>query len=107
LTGEGITHEVSSNVPEGYALSIPHPNPSYKIVSISYAVPQKCRLSLDVYDVNGRHVRTLISANVSSGYYSIRWYGDSDVGESVASGVYFIYMKTESFNKSVRVVMVN
>jgi flagellar hook assembly protein FlgD len=48
---------------------------------------------LEVYDVTGRHVRTLLRGNVAAGQHTVQWDGRDDRGFSVGSGVYFYRLR--------------
>jgi hypothetical protein len=69
--------------------NVPNPfNPSTRIV---YVVPTggEVRVTLDVFDVNGRRIRRLASERPSTGRVAIEWDGRDDAGRAMASGVYF------------------
>ncbi|UCH83084.1 MAG: T9SS type A sorting domain-containing protein [Candidatus Latescibacterota bacterium] len=65
------------------------PNPFNPSTTIRYFVPAQGRVSLVVYDVKGRAVRTLVNGNVSAGDHVVEWNGLNDSGERAASGIYF------------------
>jgi len=65
------------------------PNPFNPWTSISYAVPEPSHVSLDIYDVAGRHVATIVDDTREAGWHTQSWRGTDDSGHSVASGVYF------------------
>jgi hypothetical protein len=82
LHNRGITQEeLEQNVPNPF-------NPSTRIV---YVVPTggEVRVTLDVFDVNGRRIRRLASERPSTGRVAIEWDGRDDAGRAMASGVYF------------------
>ena len=54
-----------------------------------------------VYDLNGRQIATLINSNQSPGMYELDWNA-----EHLSSGGYFIKMKTESYTKSQKIMLV-
>jgi hypothetical protein len=71
------------------------PNPFGLQTKISFAVaPNAGRISLDVLDVSGRRVRTLIDGPVPPGLHSVLWDGRSEAGRELGSGVYFTRMRT-------------
>lgn len=65
------------------------PNPFNPMTSIRYVLPEDGYVRLDVYDVSGRHVRTLVDAFRARGEYTIDWNGIDGQGGPVSSGVYF------------------
>jgi flagellar hook assembly protein FlgD len=57
---------------------------------------------LEIYDLTGRHVRTLLSGEVSAGTHSVQWDGRDERGSSVGSGVYFYRLRLGSKLESSR-----
>jgi len=87
-------------------LSHAHPNPFNPITKIAYAVREAGPVTIEVYNVAGRVVRTLLDAELeagASGY--VVWDGSDDTGMTCASGVYFYRMTAPGFGESHRVVM--
>ena len=73
-----------------FALGQNRPNPfPGGVTLIEYVIPQQMRVTLQVYDVSGRLVRTLVSGSVSAGRNRVTWDGRDNFGSPVASGVYF------------------
>ena len=67
-------------------------------------------MTLNIYDVNGSLVRTLTLGYVPAGIYqtkarAIYWDGTNDVGERVASGVYFYHLRAGKFSASRKMVI--
>lgn len=82
------------------------PNPSLLSASIRYDLPRPSPVSLRVFDVAGRLVRTLVdSPQQPAGSYSVRWRGRDDDGRNLPSGVYFYRMKAASFQEDRRLVL--
>jgi hypothetical protein len=66
------------------------PDPFNPVTSVRYELPHPGRVTLRVYDVSGRLVRELVSAEAhDSGSYTVPWDGRDGTGEKVASGTYF------------------
>jgi hypothetical protein len=72
-----------------------HPNPFNPVTRIVYTVPKAGHLSLKVFDIRGRLVRTLVDDRVEAGADQIAtWDGRNDAGAAVSSGVYFYEART-------------
>jgi hypothetical protein len=69
-----------------------HPNPFNPAASISYAAGDDDRVEVSVFDLQGRHVRTLFRGEQQLGRHEVVWDGRNDVGEDMASGVYFVVL---------------
>ncbi len=81
-----------------------YPNPFVDNISISYAIPEKGKVLLDVYDVMGKKVTTLVSENKNAGNYLYNWNGMDSSKKPLDKGVYIIKLKTKSGNKTINVV---
>jgi hypothetical protein len=69
------------------------PNPFMSGTTVSYDLSQDGMARIDVYDVRGRHVRTLLSEEQTAGSKSIRWDGRDNYGKPVSSGIYLIHVR--------------
>jgi 6-phosphogluconolactonase (cycloisomerase 2 family) len=81
------------------------PNPFNPNTTIRYTIAQDAHVTLTVYDVAGRRVRTLVDDNKRPNFYKIVWDGKNDNGEQVASGVYFYRLVAGQFTKSRKMVV--
>ena len=70
-----------------------------------YRVDAVQRVQLAVYDLLGRPVRSLSNRDTLPDTYELTWDGRDEVGRSVAAGVYWIYMTTESHRWARKVVL--
>jgi hypothetical protein len=73
----------------GYLAMSVYPNPSAADVILSYYLDTPAKVQLDIYDVNGRLVRNLLSKHQPSGDHLYSWDGCSNTGESLIAGLYF------------------
>lgn len=78
-----------------------YPNPFNPTTTIRFSLPEAAHLSLEIFDVSGRLVRTLIDGNRSAGFQSVIWNGKDDSGQAVSTGVYF-YKFTTSYEVLTR-----
>ncbi|MDP2886215.1 MAG: FlgD immunoglobulin-like domain containing protein [Ignavibacteria bacterium] len=65
-----------------------YPNPFNPSTTIKYELPKDASVKMEIYDVMGRRVKTLLDGSKSAGYYSVTWNGRNELGRDVASGVY-------------------
>ena len=65
-----------------------HPNPFRTATTITYRLPRRARVTLAVYDVRGRRVRTLVSRHQPAGRHTTTWDGRDADGAPLAAGVY-------------------
>jgi hypothetical protein len=80
-------------IPTAFSFSI-YPNPCAEQTHISYALPYTTNVSIDVYDMTGRHVKQLVSQKHAPGYYSVAWNTVDKNGRVASCGVYFVRILT-------------
>jgi len=66
------------------------PNPAGGPVSLAYTIPEDGSVKLEVFDIAGRRVRTLVDRKVRSGRHSFVWNGTDQGGRRVAAGSYLV-----------------
>jgi hypothetical protein len=89
------------------ALGAARPNPATSSVRIPFSLPQSQLVSLRLYDVSGRLVRTLVSERREAGEYEVTWDGRTDGGVPVRGGVYFYRMQADDWVSQRKVVYIS
>ena len=84
----------------------PFPNPFNPKTTITFDLPEKKEVVLQVFNINGRLVHTLIRSKLGAGKYSFDWEGIDQNGRSVTSGVYFIQIDIGSFRSIKKALLV-
>ncbi len=82
------------------------PNPFAPLTSLQYDVPFTSDVTIRVYDVAGRIVRTLVDGPVEAGRKVVEWDGTNDLGGAVASGVYFCVMEAGEYRGVRKVTLI-
>ena len=86
--GSGIPTE--SEAPAlRFAVDPNRPNPFNPATEIRITAPRRGQLSVRIFDLRGRLVRTLLDEEVEAGELRVKWLGDDADGRQVSSGVYF------------------
>jgi flagellar hook assembly protein FlgD len=62
-------------------------------------------VSLDIYDIGGRKIKTLVDGSMTAGVHSINWNSRNDSGDLVASGTYFYKLTTDTDNMVKKMVL--
>ena len=84
------------------------PNPFHPATTIRFDLPRQARVSLRVYDVAGRMVRSLVDgATLEAGRHEAAWNGRSESGSAVSAGLYFYRLQAGSFSETRRMVLTN
>src|ERR1051325_8246804 len=78
VTGDAISYSLAPNVP----------NPFTGTTEISFYAPKSGNVKLDVFNVRGELVKTLVSGTVETGRHTITWNGVDEAGRSLPSGTY-------------------
>ncbi len=94
------TIEVKVVVPLVYSLSQNYPNPFNPTTTILYDLPEQSHVSLDVYDILGRKVKTLVNEVKPAGEYSVMF-----DGSSIASGVYFYRIQANNYTSVKKLLL--
>jgi len=84
----GMTHDTSATLPSQFMLSQNYPNPFNPSTTITYAVPRKSDVRLEIFNILGQNVRTLVQENKSAGNYRVSWDGRGNQGRALSTGVY-------------------
>jgi len=98
--------EAATGIPKAFALYQNHPNPFSTRTAIRYAVPWKSFVDLVVYDVTGRVVNRLVSAELRPGYYTTVWHGEDARGRRLPSGAYYYMLRADKKLLQKRMLLV-
>jgi choice-of-anchor B domain-containing protein len=97
---------VNSNVPLPFVLHQNHPNPFNPSTTIRYELSTSAPVTLDVLDVTGRLVTTLVREVQPPGLHHAVWDGTASGGQRASSGVYFYRLRIPGFSKSAKMTLV-
>jgi hypothetical protein len=89
FVGNTVTAVGIESAPSGVSLNQNVPNPFNPTTRIDFAVDTNGPVSLRIFDISGRLVRTLVSGGRAGCWYAEEWDGRDDLGNQVSSGVYF------------------
>jgi hypothetical protein len=107
MTQVGITEETEEKInPMVFSLSSPFPNPAIKMVTIEYGIPNLSHVSIRIYDITGRVIKTLIESKVESGFYTLSWDRKDDACHNIPNGVYFVRLETEKKIATRKLILV-
>ena len=105
-TGPVAVEEIdAASIPTAYSLSQNYPNPFNPSTAIEFTLPRPSQVTLEVYDIVGRKVRTLVSEAVTAGTKRVIWDGNNADGATVASGVYFYRIRASDFSETRKMLL--
>lgn len=81
--------------PVNFRLFQNYPNPFSPITTIQYSLPRSGLVTIDIFNILGQKVRTLVNNSQSSGIHSIHWDGKNETGQLCQSGMYFYRLRFE------------
>ena len=107
---ENLENLLVSFIPEETALLANYPNPFNPETWIPYQLAEPADVTLTIYDINGQLVRRLAVGHQAAGMYrnrsrAIYWDGRNQLGESVASGLYFYTLTAGEFTETRRMLI--
>jgi hypothetical protein len=91
----------ANNLPTSYSLGQNYPNPFNPSTNISYDVPKASHVTLEVYNVLGQRVASLVDQEMEAGNYTVEF-----DGSSISSGIYFYRLNADDFTQTKKMVMV-
>jgi hypothetical protein len=108
-----ISDETTTSVPEtgpvfsyGSDVTITnHPNPFNPGTTITYHIPERCHVRLNVYDSLGRKITCLVNQEQELGYHTAQWDGRDEMGNLVGSGVYFSRLTAGNQSRTTKMVL--
>lgn len=99
---------VNLSVPVEFILAQNYPNPFNPITHIDYELPdidgKEIQVELAIYNLLGEKIRTLVTEKQDAGYYSVKWDGSDDWGNSVTTGIYIYRLRANEFVSTKRMV---
>ncbi len=99
--------EIIVSPPKSVELYPNYPNPFNSGTAISYDLPQKSFVNINIFDILGNKVRTLVKTEQNAGHHQTKWDGRNDFGSRVASGIYLYQLKVNNnFKKFRKMILV-
>lgn len=105
FTGGTISWAAQKAVPDAFEVGQNYPNPFNPSTEIAYALPEGANVNVEVYNILGQRVKTLINEFQDAGNYTVTWNGDDEYGSTVASGVYFYRVTAGQYKDIKKMVM--
>jgi len=98
--------EPRGHIPLENKLYAPYPNPFNNSVVIKYTIKERQYVKLSIYNIVGRNILTLESADMNRGQYKSVWNGINSSGKSISSGIYFVNLQGETFSQTAKILMI-
>lgn len=93
-------------MPKEFRLAQNYPNPFNPETTIRFDLPNAVNVTLEVYNILGQRVCTLLAQKMEPGYHAVMWDGADDYGVRVGSGVYYFRINAGSFSDVKKMALV-
>ncbi len=105
LTTIDITYRQGVELPRDYSLKQNYPNPFNPITTISFGLPKATEVTIDVFNIKGQKVATLLNSLMEAGEHQIEWDGRIEGGHTGATGVYFYRLQSDDFTETKKMLL--
>ena len=95
-----VIMNLATKIPQRFSLSPNYPNPFNPVTQIRYALPKDCQVRMEVYNILGQKVATLVDGRQRAGYKTATW-----VANQMASGIYFYRIQAGNFTQTRKLVI--
>jgi len=82
-----------------------YPNPFNPVTTIRFSLKERESVAINIYNILGQRVKTLVTSELDPGYHSYSWNGEDSNGRQVASGVYFYKMQAGKYSSTKKMIM--
>ena len=100
-----LSADESLMVPDQFAMQQNYPNPFNPSTQIRYALDKDSHVTLSIYDMMGRKVKTLVRESQSAGYQTLMWNATNDMGNPVSAGVYLYSIQAGENHKTMKMIL--
>lgn len=101
-----VDDEQNGQLPESFELGQNHPNPFNPATSIDYALPTRSQVTIEIFNLLGRKVRTLVDEVKPAGRHSVEWDGIDQNGAAAASGIYLYRIQAGDFVETKKMSLI-
>ena len=105
FTGDMVSLDFDNSFPSSFTLHSNYPNPFNPSTKISYSIPESGDISLNIYDMRGRRIKSLVNKNQTSGRYLVEWNATDDYANNVGAGVYIYQLRSGNKTLSQKMVL--
>ena len=104
----GLRNTKNEEIPNSFNLFQNYPNPFNPTTQIQFHLAELSTIKLDIYNVNGEKVRTIVNAKKEAGIYTVEWNGLNDRAQQVGSGIYLLKLNAigtkNTFIKTMKMI---
>jgi hypothetical protein len=101
----GSSIDDQASIPVNFSLKQNYPNPFNANTQIAFDLLNKGQVTLDIFNVAGQKIKTLVNGSLNPGHHTLLWDGTNENGQKTASGVYFYKLQADNHSKTMKMVM--
>ena len=95
----------NAQIPKEYILNQNYPNPFNPVTTLRYDLPEQSDVTITIYNMLGRKVKTLVNPTQDAGFKSMIWDATNDYGKPVSAGVYLYQIQAGEFVQTKKMVL--
>ncbi|MCD4796026.1 MAG: T9SS type A sorting domain-containing protein [Candidatus Cloacimonetes bacterium] len=103
--GEVGTDDLVVNPNKFYSIAYPNPFNPTTTISFNLTAENAENAELEIYNLKGQKVKTLVNEKLNAGQHSVSWSGNDENGRSVSSGIYFYKLKAGDFEQTKKMML--
>lgn len=106
-TGQDITRQgtpIALAMPTMFSIQQNYPNPFDSVTTFQFSIPESSVVSVQVFDLLGKTIRSLSSGMMGPGQHILQWDGKDDVGNLSRPGVYYLTMRAGAYSHTIKMV---
>ena len=107
ILDNAVVENISHQLPQNFSLHQNYPNPFNPSTIIEYQIKNPANISIEIFNVLGRKVKTLISGFQTNLTGSIRWNATDDFGQGVSAGIYIYSMTLDGVRITKKMVLLD
>ena len=92
-------------IPDEFSVHQNYPNPFNPVTTLRYDLPKNSLVTIIIYDMMGREVKTLINQTQDAGYRSVIWDATNDYGKPVSAGIYLYQIQAGEYMQTKKMVL--
>ncbi|HPG41939.1 MAG TPA: choice-of-anchor D domain-containing protein [bacterium] len=83
-----------------------YPNPFNPQTTIEYSLPETADVQVEVFNITGQKICTLVNEKLQPGYYRVVWDGTNDRSETVSAGIYYLILKAGNYTQTKKMAFI-
>ncbi len=98
--------DLAEAIPTIFSLKQNYPNPFNPVTMIEFALPEGQTVTIEIYNILGQRIRTLLRDFSEAGIHTVAWNGTNDSKADVPSGIYFYRLTTDNFAQTSKMALI-